>query len=66
MRPKEIASLVLVPALPEVVTEGDTQEEALAKCARGHPGDSFLTTRSRHCYSCRCPAGNSPRDRGRV
>jgi len=57
---------VLVPALPEVVTEGDTEEEALANAHEAIRAISRLPARSRHCNSSRCPAGNSSRNRGRV
>jgi antitoxin HicB len=41
---------VLVPALPEVVTEGDTEEGALANAHEAIPA-ALLQARSRHRYS---------------
>ncbi len=58
---------VLVPALPEVVTEGDSEKEALANAQDAIR--AILEYRSGIIESRlpgRCQSGNPPRNRGRL
>ena len=57
---------VLVPALPEVVTEGDTEQEALANVEEAIRAILEYRQEQRNETSVRCSSRNSPRNGGRL